>query len=66
MISWMKKANSFKFSFRVLRSFCLIFCQFQPGVASKNVASKKACIIKYPTIEFNDNFFISLLQFVAI
>ena len=31
-----------KFSFRVLLSFCLIFCQFQPGVAYKNVAYKKS------------------------
>ena len=26
-----------KFSFRVLLSFCLIFCQFEPGVACKSV-----------------------------
>ena len=31
------------FSLRVLLSFCLIFWQFQPGVAYKNVAYKKAC-----------------------
>ena len=29
------------FSLRVLLSICLIFCQFQPGVAHKNVADKK-------------------------
>ena len=33
-----------KFSLRVLLSFCLIFCKFQPGVAYKSVAyKKKAC-----------------------
>ena len=30
-----------KFSLRVLLSFCLIFCQFQPGVAYKSIAYKK-------------------------
>ena len=25
-------------------SLCLIFCQFQPGIAYKSVAYKKACI----------------------
>ena len=30
-----------KFSPRVLLSFCLIFCQFQAGVAYKSVAYKK-------------------------
>ena len=30
-----------KFSLRVLLSFCLIFCQFQPDVAYKSVAYKK-------------------------
>ena len=29
-----------KFSLRVLLSFCLNFCQFQPGVAYKSVAYK--------------------------
>ena len=28
----------------MLLSFCLIFCQFQPDVAYKSVAYKKACI----------------------
>ena len=30
-----------KFCLRVLLSFCLIFCQFQPGVPYKSVAYKK-------------------------
>ena len=30
-----------KFSLRMLLSICLIFCQFQPGVAYKSVAYKK-------------------------
>ena len=30
-----------KFSLRVLLSFCLIFCQFQPGVAYESIAYKK-------------------------
>ena len=30
------------FSLRVLLSFCLIFCQFELGVAYKSVAYKKA------------------------
>ena len=30
------------FSLRVLLSFCLFFCQFQPGVAYKSVAYKKS------------------------
>ena len=38
----MKKAINFQiFSLRVLRSFCLKFCQFQPGVAYKGVAYKE-------------------------
>ena len=36
-----------KFSLRVLLSICLIFCQFQPGVAYKSVAYKKACKLIY-------------------
>ena len=35
-----------KFSLRVLLSFCLIFCQFQPGIAYKSVAYKKKYVIK--------------------
>ena len=44
----LKQARSFfrkffqKFSFMVLRSFCLIFCQFQPGVPHESAAYKKA------------------------
>ena len=34
-----------KLQLRVLLSICLIFCQFQPGVAYKGVACKKASII---------------------
>ena len=30
-----------KFSLRMLISICLIFCQFQPGVADKSVAYEK-------------------------
>ena len=34
-----------KFSFRVLRSLCLIFCQFQPGVAYKSIVGRNiGCI----------------------
>ena len=36
--------DELKFSLRVLLSICLIFCQFQPGVAYKSIAYKKACI----------------------
>ena len=47
MVVWMKKANNFqieKLSLRVLLTFCLIFCQFQPSVAYKSVAyERKAC-----------------------
>ena len=32
------------FSLRVLLSICLIFCQFQAGVAYESVAYKKAYI----------------------
>ena len=28
---------------RVLLRFCLIFCQYKPGVAYKSAAYKKAC-----------------------
>ena len=31
-----------KFSLRVLLSSCLIFCQFQPGIAYKSVAYKNS------------------------
>ena len=40
-----KKANIFKkwkFNLWVMLSFCLIFCQFQPGVAYKSVACEKS------------------------
>ena len=36
--------NVKKFRLRVLLSFCLIFCQFQPDVAYKSVAYKKVWI----------------------
>ena len=38
-----------KFSLGVLLSICLIFCQFQPGVAYKSVAYKKACLVQRDT-----------------
>ena len=43
----MKKVNNFqkaKVQPQGLCSFRLIFCEFQPGVAYKSVAYKKACI----------------------
>ena len=36
-----------KFSLKVLLSIGLIFCQFQPGLAYKSVALKKACSEAY-------------------
>ena len=36
---WIKKAKNF--SLKVLISFCLIFRQFQPGVAYKNAPYRK-------------------------
>ena len=41
MITWMKKANNFQVAKVQSQGFALIFCQFQPGVAYKSVASKK-------------------------
>ena len=38
--------SSQKLSSRVLLSFCLIFCQFQPGVASKSSTHKKGVYTK--------------------
>ena len=39
-------SSSQTFRLRVLLSFCLMFCQFQPGNACKSlVCKKKACII---------------------
>ena len=44
MITWVKKANNSQIAKvqpqSVLHSFCLIFCQFQPGVAYKSVVYK--------------------------
>ena len=40
-IKWMINANNFRVS-KV--SICLIFCQFQPGVAYKSVAYKKSAV----------------------
>ena len=37
-----------KFSLKVLLSFCLIFCQFQPGV-TKSVAYKEKCVFHMPS-----------------
>ena len=52
-----------KLNLRVLLRFCLIFCQFQPGVAYKSVAYKKACIMvrensynNVPLINFKVNY----------
>ena len=42
----MKNTNNFqkaKVQPHVLLSICLIFCQFQPGVAYLSVAYKKTC-----------------------
>ena len=48
MIIWMKNV-------RMLLSICLIFCQFQTGVAYKSVAYKKACSLAiFESIENND------------
>ena len=41
MMAWMKNVNNFqiaKVGIGVLPSICLLFCQFQPGVAYKRVA----------------------------
>ena len=47
-VSWKQIIFRFqKFSLRVLLSFCLICHQFQPGVAYKSVAYKKACNQKF-------------------
>ena len=48
-------SNSKKFSLRVLLSICLIFCQFQPGVAYKKVAYKKRACIYLKVFEGNDS-----------
>ena len=45
----MKKVYNFQIAYKLL-SFCLIFCQFQPGVADKSVAYKKACIMVVRTV----------------
>ena len=37
-----KKFQIAKVQLRVLLRFCLIFCQFQPGVAYKKVAFKES------------------------
>ena len=49
IITWINKATNFqkqKFSLRVLLRFCMIFCQFQPGVAYKSVAYIKKRVIE--------------------
>ena len=42
-----EKANNYQIAKvqpqRVLLSFCVIFCQFQPGVTYKSIAYKKSC-----------------------
>ena len=40
------------FSLRVLLSICLIFCQFQPGVAYKSVSSKKSVYLSSEKLLF--------------
>ena len=40
MITWIKNTI-----FLYIYSFCLIFCQFQPGVAYKSVAYIKKCVV---------------------
>ena len=47
IISWIKKANNFQIAIvrPQLLSFCLIFCQFQPGVVYKRVVYKKKRVI---------------------
>ena len=42
MITWMKKVNNFKFSLRMLLSFCLIFRQFQPALPIKVLLLKES------------------------
>ena len=45
MVTWMKNANNFqkaRVQLRLLLIIYLIFYQFQPGVAEKAVAYKKA------------------------
>ena len=52
MIMWMKNVNNFQIvKVQVLLSICLIFCQFQPGVAYKSVAYKKACSSTTDTLQ---------------
>ena len=38
--------KSRKFSRRMLLSFCLVFCQYQPGIAYKSVAYEKIVYIR--------------------
>ena len=47
----------------VFPSFYLIFCQFQPGVAYKSIAYKKACIAKKLAKEHNVLNFIVYFNF---
>ena len=43
----MKKVNNFQIAkVQPQVSICLIFCQYQPGVAYKYFTFKKACILK--------------------
>ena len=42
----MKKTNNFQIAKIRLLSFCLIFCQFQPGVAYKSVANKNKLLFE--------------------
>ena len=48
MITWVKNVNNFqiaKVQSQGVISICLLFCQFQPGVAYKSAAYKKKRVI---------------------
>ena len=48
----MKNVNNLQIAkIQVMLSICLIFCQFQPGVAYKSVAYKKACSSTTDTLQ---------------
>ena len=50
-----KNVNNWKlknFDLSVLLNICLIFCQFQPGVAYKSVGYKNKCVFTVPFLHF--------------
>ena len=50
-----KNVNNWKlknFDLSVLLNICLIFCQFQPGVAYKSVGYKNKCVFTVPFLYF--------------